>query len=92
MSRRPPSQFRFLVPLFSIAAPGMLILLALGRFAEIACRIVPARPCGEAPAELVYLASAAIVVGVAASIYRWYRDFMLGDYQLDLVDPGRWSR
>jgi len=90
--RRPPSQLRFLVPAFSAAAPGALILFAVDRFAEIACRIVPARSCHEVPAELVYLAFAAISVGVVASVYRWYRDFVLGDYHLDLVDPGRWSR
>jgi hypothetical protein len=75
--RRRPSELRCLVPLLT-GLPALLMPWFAQSLMNIACR--PAvQSCSQLPGWLV---------GLAYSAYRYYRDFIKGDYYIDLAEAG----
>lgn len=86
--RKRPSQYRFLAELwptfYAFIAYFVLdkildlpCLLNLVAKTQATCRV-------EAPGYLWLALLAAILYGVAAAAYRYYRDFVLGEYWIEL--------
>ncbi|CAL63155.1 Hypothetical protein; putative membrane protein [Herminiimonas arsenicoxydans] len=92
MARRKDSierrQRRFLLPFFQFAAPALVFMIALPMIEDAICKLLhsqaPATICAPmVPSFAWYAISAAIVVGVGLSGWRFYRDHICGDAYMD---------
>ena len=81
--RKRPSQLRFLVPVLT-GAPTLAVLWTANSIQGVVCK--PGIPCPGLPPVVTYTLLAVFCLGFLASGYRAYRDFVLGEYWIDLVD------
>jgi len=83
--RKRPSEFRSLVPVL-YTAPALAVLWAATSILEVVCK--PGISCPALPDELVYGLMAVFAAGMLTTLYCAYRDFVKGDYWLDLAEAG----
>lgn len=83
--RKRPSEYRFLIPVLT-TSPALAVLWAASRILDVVCN--PGIPCPPLPDQLIYALMTVFAVGVCGSARRWYRDFVKGDYWVDLSDAG----
>ncbi|CAM5796588.1 hypothetical protein RFUL19S_04362 [Rhizobacter fulvus] len=80
------SQFRCLAPLL-YGMPALIVLWAAQSMFNVVCR--PAVPaCTQLPEMLVDGCFVWLGACLAYSAYRYYRDFVKGDYYVDLAEAG----
>jgi hypothetical protein len=87
-NKKRPSQYRFLRWLYP-SAVAVLIIFVLDTVATIPCSLKslapdPATCRVEMPNFLMWGLVAVFTFGIAAAGYRFYRDFYLGEYWMDL--------
>lgn len=84
--RKQPSVLRFLGPIFKVSAPAAILFFAIE--VSTSCPRVSESPkelCGASVPEWIYLAlMTAAFFGIVCSVYLAYRDFIKGQYYIDL--------
>ncbi len=88
MKRRHPYQMRFLLPL-SWAVLALTLDWAIHAIQLAVCGMLPtgARCPAVFPTWLGLALLLTVPLAFAACAYRYWRDFILGEYYLDLEDP-----
>jgi hypothetical protein len=90
---RRPSRLRFLAGA-AVGVAALLAVVSLAHFEASFCahlkRTLPS--CSMFPPWVFQLGVFVAVAGCAFSVYRWYRDFQVGEYYVDLADSQRTSR
>ena len=86
--KKRPSQYRFLKNLYP-SVVAIVILFALDGLASIPCGlkmlvIDPATCKVQMPSFLYWWLAGLFLFGIVAAGYRYYRDFHLGEYWVDL--------
>lgn len=87
--RRRPSQFRFLVPLLTVAPFVAIIWFSTGMLATVCDHLLRGAACPVSAPWWVWGGMFMMIVG--ASLLSWRRyllDFHEGEYYMDLSDPG----
>ena len=79
--RKRPSQLRCLVPVLTVA-PVLVVLWAMNAMLAAACQ--PNIPCPALPPVVTYILLAVFALGLLASCVWAYRDFVQGQYWIDL--------